>query len=437
MIHRNIKAKLIRVSPWLIIFLASFLLFYKYLLQVFPSVITDELMRSFQLTGAGLGNLAAFFFYSYLVVQFFSGYLIDRFNMKYIIVSSVLISALGALLFSLADNYTGVVAGRILMGAGAAFATVGYMKTAAVYFPPSRFALVSGLLTVGVMLGAVFGEAPLAILIKSIGWQHALMVVAFAGVVISALFLIFVKNKPAQPTNLIPTVQQRIKLSDITKIFKSKTTWYLTLYSGLAFAPLAVFGGLWGTPFMIKAYHISRTHAALNVSVVYIGFGLGGPLLGYLADRFRNRFRFMKLGLVLSLISICSIIYLTPATPILIALTFLFGFSTGAFMLGFAVGKDINPIYMAATVIALINSGDAICGALSEPLIGKILDVYNHGKYVIPTHFQIADYRIAFITLPVELLLAFFFLRLARKSVTSKQHATVTSPLNRIGAENT
>lgn len=166
----KLKQKILHLSPWLILLLASFLLFYKYLLQVFPSVITDELMSAFQLSGAGLGNLAACFFYSYLLVQLFSGYLVDRFNLKYIIASSVLISALGAFLFGASENFTLAVTGRMLMGAGAAFATVGYMKVAAVYFPPQRFALVSGLLTLGVMLGAVFGEAPLAHLIHATNW---------------------------------------------------------------------------------------------------------------------------------------------------------------------------------------------------------------------------------------------------------------------------
>lgn len=48
--------------PWLVIALASGFLFYKYILQVSPSIMTEDLMRVFQIQGTGLGNLAASFF---------------------------------------------------------------------------------------------------------------------------------------------------------------------------------------------------------------------------------------------------------------------------------------------------------------------------------------------------------------------------------------
>ena len=59
--------------PAIVICLCAGFQFYKYVLQVYPSIITDQLMREFQLTGAGLGNLAAAFYYSFIVVQLFVG----------------------------------------------------------------------------------------------------------------------------------------------------------------------------------------------------------------------------------------------------------------------------------------------------------------------------------------------------------------------------
>lgn len=416
---KSTKHKSSTLYPWLIIILASLMLFYKYLLQVFPSVITDALMRDFQLTGTGLGNLAACFFYSYLIMQFFSGYLIDRFNLKFMIIFSIVLSACGALLFASSDNFNIAMLGRACMGAGAAFATVGYMKTAAIYFPASRFAFVSGLLTVGVMLGAVFGQAPLALLIQTTGWHLALVYVAAAGGVISLLFFIFIQNKPVTHHSILLQTPRSIKISDLIELIKNKSNWYLTFYSGLAFAPLAVFGGLWGTPFIIKAYNLTPASASLYVSMVYVGFGIGGPLFGFLSDRFGHRFRFMTGGLFLSFITLVTIIYGMPSIPWLVTCTLLFGLGTGGFMLGFSVGKDINPIFIAATVVAFINSGDAICGALSEPLIGKILDLNSH-SIGVPTHFPLAAYHLAFIVLPVELLLAYGFLRLIHRSVLAR-----------------
>ena len=48
--------------PWLVMLLCAAFLFYKYILQVFPGIITENLMSEFHITGAGLGKLAACYF---------------------------------------------------------------------------------------------------------------------------------------------------------------------------------------------------------------------------------------------------------------------------------------------------------------------------------------------------------------------------------------
>lgn len=407
------------IYPWVVISLAALMLFYKYLLSVFPSVITDQLIETFSLSNAGLGNLAACFFYSYLVMQFFSGYLIDRYNMRLIICLSLLVSALGALFFSLAETITTAIIGRALMGIGAAFATVGYLKTASLYFSKKQFPTVSGLLTVGVMLGAVFGEAPLALLIKKIGWQDSLMLVALIGAIISLLFFTVVRAKQPTHSDMTPVNWQQVR-----QIFKRKSNWCLTLYSGLAFAPLAVFGGLWGTPFVVSTHGLSHAGAAAVTSIVYIGFGFGGPIFGLLAQRGIDPYRLMRYGLFLSLLALVLIIYSSVGLLYLGILVCLFGLGTGGFMLGFTVGTASNPLALAATVVALINSGDAICGALTEPFVGKLLDIKINNHLLLPTHFSKSAYHYAFAVLPVELLAAFVFLYLAERSLRGKKQAS-------------
>lgn len=44
-------------------------------------------------------------------------------------------------------------------------------------------------------------------------------------------------------------------------------------------------------------------------------------------------------------------------------------------MLAFAIGNRINPVVVAATVAALINTGEPLLGALFDLLIGHLLDL--------------------------------------------------------------
>ena len=72
------RQPLSKAYPWIIWGLASSFLFYKYLLQVSPTIMVPELMREFNLTGEAMGNLAACYFYAYLAMQLPVGLLLDR-----------------------------------------------------------------------------------------------------------------------------------------------------------------------------------------------------------------------------------------------------------------------------------------------------------------------------------------------------------------------
>jgi len=411
-----------RYYPWLVILFSAFFLFYKYVLQVSPSVMTDQLMTEFHLNGVGLGNLAATFFYSYLVVQLFVGPLLDKYSSRLLSSVSIAISALGAFAFAFAPSITLALIGRALMGVGAAFATVSYMKMAAEWFEPSRFALVSGLLATAAMLGSMAGQAPMALMVAHLSWRPAMLVAAIFGVALAVLYFVFVRNNSDssrfQYAKSHPHGQ--LKLSDFLGILKRKHNWLLMLYSGMAFSPLAVFGGLWGNPYLRESMHISTTEAASLTSIMFFGLAFGGPFWGWVSDRLNKRYLVMQVGLIVSLVGCVCTIYV-DFNPWLEGLfLFLFGFGVGAFMLGFALGKELNPIGLAATVVGLINTGDALFGAFSEPLVGKILDTFWRGKTLHGAiHFTPHDFHISFVMLPLYLVLAFVCLWLLRSVAQS------------------
>ncbi len=407
-----------RLYPWLIVLMSSLFLFYKYILQVSPSVMTNELMSHFHMDGAQLGNLAATFFYTYLVVQLFVGALLDKYNPRLLSSLALAVSALGAIVFARSHSLHAAELGRALMGVGAAFATVNYLKMAALWFKPEKFAFVGGLLATAAMVGSMAGQVPLAFLVSHTGWQNSLYFCGLLGLAFAFLYYCFVRN----PTPALLAQQNLPKtkspsLKDFVHLLKQKHNWMLMLYSGLAFSPLAVLGGLWGNPFLQETFHINKTHAASITSLMFFGLALGGPLFGLLSDKLGERFNTMLAGLLLSLVSLVFALYF-PELPLWLEGTFLFlfGLGTGAFMLGFTVGKEMNVLGLAASVVALVNTGDALFGAVSEPMVGKLLDLFWAGDVVNGAHhFTTHEFHLSFLILPTYLLLAVVFLLLAKK----------------------
>ena len=395
------------IYPWFVWFLGASFFFYKYLVQVSPSVMTTDLMHAFNINGVGLGNLSACYFYAYLLMQIPVGILLDKFSPRYLTALAILVCGVSTFVFSETNSLPLACISRAFIGFGAAFAAVSCFKIAALWFPPKRFALISGMCMTAAMLGAVGGQAPLSLLVQGLGWRVALKIIGGLGVILSMVYVLTIRDK----TNKYATAHPEIKAQPLL-VLKSKQAWLLSLYSGLAFAPVSVFGGLWGVPFLQQAYQLSAPNAALAVSWIFIGFAVGAPLLGWWSDLMKKRKPLMILGTLLSTLCLTIVIYGSSGhTKMISVYLFLFGLGASGFFISFSMIKEGFPLLLTATVLGFMNTFDSICEALTEPLVGVLLDVGWAGSVVNGTHqFTTTGYKIALLLLPVYLIIALILL---------------------------
>lgn len=406
------------IHPIAVITLCAAFLFYKYVLQIYPSIITHELMREFSLTGAGLGNLAATFYYSYLITQLFVGVLLDKYSNRWLTSAAILCCAVGVYFFASTQTLLGAELFRALTGMGVAFATVAYMKLAAVWFKPKYYAFFSGLLITAAMAGAFFGEASLSLLVGEVGWRHCLEMLGIAGFIFAILFATVVRDRPReQSLDAMHVATTNITWKQITEVLKNKQNWLLTFYAGMTFAPAVVFGGLWGNPFLQEAYHLNKAQAGVFVSIIFLGLAIGSPLLGALSNKLGSRRNLLVFCNLISTIAVLAVIYWQGMPAWLLSTSlFIFGFGIGGFMIGFALAKERNTLLLTATVMAMVNTSDALFDGATEPLIGKFLDLAWSGKMLNGVrYFSLPDYHIALSVLPVYLIIAAVLLRWVRE----------------------
>jgi sugar phosphate permease len=400
----------------LVVSLCAFFLFYKYILQNFPSVMTSQLMASFHLQGLGLGVLSGAYFWTYLIVPLLVGIILDHCGTRWIASSAIFCCSIGIFIFSEAEQLNIAVWGRALIGVGVSFATVSYLKLASIWFSNKYYALWTSIMISAGMVGAIFGQMPLAWLIHYEGWRASLSDLGWIGVLLAILFMLFVRDYPSA-ISISPVESKINKMPDshriwhnILLIVKNKQNWLLTGYSGLAFAPVVIFCGLWGNPFLQKAYNLDKLTSPTLISLVFVGLGVASPLFAIFANHVRNRCTFMLYSTLISAASISLVIYAHPM-PIwmLSGLLFLFGFSLGAFPMVFVIGKESNPLFLAGTAISLINASDALIDAITEPAIGALLDFF--GKVGSSNEFSLFSYHVALAILPLYQTIGALMLR--------------------------
>ena len=147
---------------------------YVFVQRVAPGVMVGDLMRDFDAGGAVLGNLSAFYFYSYAGLQVIVGAMMDRIGPRRLVTFAALVCGAGSLLFSMADTLPLAYAGRLLVGIGAAFSFVGALTVIHQSCPPERFSFLSGIVQAGGMAGALLGQAPLGLWVEASGWREPL-----------------------------------------------------------------------------------------------------------------------------------------------------------------------------------------------------------------------------------------------------------------------
>jgi MFS family permease len=370
----------------IILSLCALFLFYKYIAQLFPSLIGNNLMQTYGYNGVMLAIMASSYYYSYTVMQIIAGLIIDRYAIRIPMFIAILTISFMILIFTHTHNFYLMCVSRALIGAGAAFATVLYMKCAVLYASPKTFGLISSFLATATMLGAACGSAPLALLFNKIGWNEGLNLIAMIGLAMAFAVLIFQKNS----TTIRNKETVRNGFANIKEVMTKKDNLFLLLYSGLTFSPVAILGGVWGTPFLMAKYPILETKASIFLSIMFIGHAIGSPLWALLSIKLKNKKDLMHFANAISFLVIVAIIYGNLSYYSSIVLFFIFGFSVGCFMLSFELCREINSLYVMGFAVAFINSGEGLIGSIEEPFIGYLLDTTKVGSTFVLHNYQYA-----------------------------------------------
>lgn len=351
--------------------------------RVAPAVITDELMRDFQINASALGSLSAFYFYSYVAMQIPTGILADRWGPRRLFAVGSFISAIGAILFAIAPGMGMAAAGRLLIGGSVAVAWVGLLKIAANWFAPSRFAFLTGLALLFGIIGAVFAGAPLRVLVNLYGWRALILSSAVVAVAIGIANWLCVRDFPhekgfldfEETPSIDPPESGRSAIADLLQVLKYRNTRLLFFIPGGIVGSVLTFSGLWGVPFLTKLHQISAARAGALTSLLMVAMAVGGPFFGWLSDRLGNRKKLYLIGCGVSIAGWIMLLY-PNGMPIALLVTILLitGFSSGAMIISFAFVKESVPARLGGTVSGVINMGVMIGPMLLQPAVGWVLD---------------------------------------------------------------
>jgi MFS family permease len=394
--------------------------------RVAPAVMTEELMREFNINATALGNLSAFYFYSYVAMQIPTGILSDTLGPRRLLTIGSLVAGIGTLIFALSSHIIWADFGRLLIGGSVAVAFVGLLKVANNWFHPRHYAMISGLALFFGIVGAVFAGTPLRLLMNYYSWRTVILLSALITFVICLNIWFFVRDYPHEKGYKdiggveISTGKKTLKniVQGVLEVFNYPNTWFLFVIPGGLVGCVLTFSGLWGVPFLTTHHELSPPVAAAMTSTLLVAWAIGGPFFGWLSDRLGHRKRLYLIGSVISIAGWLSIIFITKI-PVygLVVMLLVTGFSSGCIIITFAFAKESVPADLSGTVSGVVNMGVMMGPTLLQPAVGWILDLKWQGEVIRGIRlYSLNAYQTGFSLMIAWAVLSFFLLFFTRET---------------------
>lgn len=349
---------------------------YQFVLRLWPGLMMHQMMEQFSIDASSFGLLAAFYYYGYSGMQIPVAILLEQYNPRYVIFTFAVLCGLATLLLTYTSNFYLALLSRLLIGAGSAVGFLGVSKVVSEWFSKEKYGrMIAFSFTFGLM-GAIWGGTPISLFIENYNWRSVAVILSVVSLVIGFMTYLFLRT-PNNKKNYLN--QNQFGMVNFKTIFSSPLIWFLALSNLLMVGSLEGFADVWGVPYLMLAFDLTKSNAAGLVSFIFFGMLIGGPLLVLCTKKFSNYFVIASCGLIMAVAFVFLLSGWVNNTLLLSALFFCVGILCCYQVIVFAAGaKLVNPENLGVTV-AFLNSINMLGGSFFHTMIGNMMDFYWTG----------------------------------------------------------
>lgn len=349
-----------------------------YIDKLSVSIAIVQISENIPMTSGSKGLIMSMFFFGYALCQIPMSLAINKFGSRAVLLWSMVMIGLFDFIFSFGTTIIMLMLTRLLTGmiahSGCATAS---SKEIADNFPIQKRTFAKGVLFSTAGFASVVGPLVLSPIITNYGWQVAYRVLTVFALLVGAI-LYFLLPKKSKKTSSETTNKQKEEKVSLRTVWKIKNIWALFF---CAFFINSLLYGItsWIPTFLTDHREYSLEKAALVISIVGV-FSLLGALGGsFIVGKFYEG----KDKRVISALSIigAALVFIAFFVTNMILFIIIMGISLFLFTTALVtlmtipmkvfVGNFFSPGY------ATIGLGGIIGGAVTQVIIGKILDFTN------------------------------------------------------------
>lgn len=360
-----------------------------------PGLITDQLMKDFQVSAAVIGLMSSFQFFAYAGLQIPIGLLSDKYGPNRFLIIGALLTGIGCLIYSYSPNEYVLIFARFITGAGDSMIFLNLVLILSQWFKAQEFIKLIGMVSLVASFGSLTATVPYSTWISIVGWRSPFLTIGVVLILTALLLYIVLVKKPNDMyKGEINETGKRSKgreslWSILVRTFSTRQAWATFLCHFGVVGAYVGFIGSWGVPYGIEVFELTRSQASQLVMYGLFGAMIGGPFISWITSRLDSIKMVYTSVHILVVVSWMGM-FLTGVNPpflLVVVLLFIIGFGNGASALTFAVVRKSFHINEVGVVTGFANMGGFLSAVLLPIFFGYVLDFFPQSSINIGYHY--------------------------------------------------
>lgn len=243
-------------------------------LSIAAPLLKDEL----DISPAKLGVLLSAFFWTYSCAQPLAGWMVDRLNVKWVLITGFVVWSAATLLTGMAHSFAMLFALRLLLGLGESIAFPSYSRIIARIFPEQNRGFANSAVSAGQVLGPGLGILFGGMLVARYGWRPLFIVLGLASLIWLVPWLL------SMPSNQHAHSEHGGTTPGVHELLRLRPLWG-TCFGLFCCNYVNYFLISWLPYFLVRERHFTMDDMASLGGIAYIAAAWCALLAGRLSDR--------------------------------------------------------------------------------------------------------------------------------------------------------
>jgi MFS transporter, ACS family, D-galactonate transporter len=242
------------------------------------AIAAPLLKEDLHLSPSQLGILLSAFFWTYAPFQIVSGWLVDKFDVNWLLATGLLIWSVATLTTGILHGFALMFVVRLILGIGESVAYPSYNKIVAKHFPESLRGRANGMVSAGWAGGPALGTLVGGLLVAHVGWRLFFIVLGCASLIWLPAWIRWMPRGPGlpiakdqHPARMLEIISKRSAWGTFIGLFSFNYIWYFQI--------------TWLPFYLVRQRGFSLQTMSLIGGGAFLTLGISALLSGWLADR--------------------------------------------------------------------------------------------------------------------------------------------------------